>query len=304
MTKTQTLHLHLRLARPDQLLAVTLVYIWGVLLALGHTLPGTAVLPSALAGLLPLLLVSASIHYANEYADAETDALTQRTPFSGGSGALAAFGADRRVALADAILSLAAGLVLAALLLWLGWLPPLALGLLLLGALGGWMYSLPPLALAWRGWGELDNALLGGILLPAYGFAVLVGRLDAAALWVTLPFALLVFVNLLATTWADRAADAQVGKWTLATRWPVRRLRLLYGTAVVLVLLALLALRGPLLPDPLFWASLLVLPAALWAGLAYTRRHSPFPSVFTMILFLLVQLGGRLLLAINNPAAL
>ncbi len=44
---------------------------------------------------------------------------------------------------------------------------PLALGTFL-----GWMYSLPPLALAWKGWRELDNAVMAGIALPLFGFAV------------------------------------------------------------------------------------------------------------------------------------
>jgi len=35
-----------------------------------------------------LLATAASVHYANEYADHRTDALTDRTPVSGGSEAL------------------------------------------------------------------------------------------------------------------------------------------------------------------------------------------------------------------------
>ncbi|NIS35092.1 MAG: prenyltransferase, partial [Actinobacteria bacterium] len=99
-----------------------------------------------------------------------------------------------------------------------------AIGVLVVGAVFGWQYSLPPLALAWRGVGEVDNAALGGLVLPAYGFAVAAGTVTVDALLATVPFATVVFLNLLDTTWPDRAADAAVGKRTLATRWPAGRL--------------------------------------------------------------------------------
>ena len=43
---------------------------------------------------------------------------------------------------------------------------PIAVHVLSLGAFFGWMYSVRPFALAWHGWGEVDNAALGGVLLP------------------------------------------------------------------------------------------------------------------------------------------
>ena len=44
--------------------------------------------PSFLLAVSAGVLISISIHYVNEYADVETDRITQRTAFSGGSGAL------------------------------------------------------------------------------------------------------------------------------------------------------------------------------------------------------------------------
>ena len=97
-----------------------------------------------LVGLVVLLLVSSSVHYANEYADYETDALTPRTWFSGGSGALPGSTMPRRVALRAGWAGLAAGSTLALFGWATGALNPTALYPLALGTFLGWMYSLPP----------------------------------------------------------------------------------------------------------------------------------------------------------------
>ncbi len=288
-----------RLARPDQLLAVALVYALGAAIAAAD---GAFDPARWLVGLLPLLLVSASVHFANEYADVETDALTRRTLFSGGSGALKEFGAPPRLAWRAAWLTLGTGVAAAALLAIAGALPPAGLLLLALGALGGWLYSVGPVALAWRGWGEVTNAVLGGLLLPAYGYALQAGRVTAHLILLSLPFALHVFVNLLATTWPDRAADRAVGKRTLATRWPLARLRALYAATLIAAYILLVWQRGWLQPDTVFWPTLSVLPLALWAAARYGRQHSPLPSVAAMIVFALAQVAGWTWLAMSTAA--
>ncbi|MFC2054560.1 prenyltransferase, partial [Chloroflexota bacterium] len=74
------------MSRPLQLVSIVLIYVLGLLIAAatGITINSTA----AILGWMVILPISMSIHYANEYTDHETDALTKRTPFSGGSGAL------------------------------------------------------------------------------------------------------------------------------------------------------------------------------------------------------------------------
>jgi len=280
-----------RMARPAQVLAVFLVYTWGVILAWRFT--GVFYLAIFLAGWLPLALVSISIHYANEYADYETDALTVRTPFSGGSGALHDLQMPRSAALWGAWAAMIAGIILALGSYAVGYTTLVPLGVLILGGFLGWMYSVTPLALAWSGWGEVTNAFLGGILLPVYGFSVIVGQIDWRVILVSLPFGLLVFLNLLATTWPDRAADAEVGKYTLATRLPMDRLRLLYLLVSFLTYLVIILLLD-ILPDLVLAGSLLVLPFSYWAWRAYTRQHSPLPSVSVMVIYLVVQIAGWL----------
>ncbi len=276
------------MARPMQMVAVGAVYVLGQIRALASDT--SLNIPSFFFGLLALGAVSLSIHYANEYADFETDSRTIRTPFSGGSGALPKSGLPRQIALWAAWVVLAAGVAFASWGFELGHLSGAAIAILAIGGFLGWMYSLKPLALAWRGLGELDNALLGGVLLPAYGFVVQTRSLD----WVTvagwLPFGALVYLTLLATTWADRKADAYVGKRTLATLWPVRRLRMMYLLAVVLAFCLLLLLAGWSLPPLVVWSSFLVLPISVWGAWSYTRAHSPFPSVVAMGGYLVIQL--------------
>lgn len=275
------------MTRPAQLVAVTLVYAFGAVIAAGggHPLPWEALL----WGWAALMPVSASIHLANEYADYETDRLADRTPFSGGSGAFVRFGAPRDLALRGAWTTLLVGALVAAAAAARGLLGAPALAVLGAGAFFGWMYSLQPLALAWKGWGELDNAALGGILLPVYSYTLITRHVELQALLAVLPFGMLVFINLLATTWPDRKADAAVGKFTLATRLPPHSLRLMYWAVAAGGFILLPLLADWVLPPVVVWTCLLTVPVVLWGAVAYTRRHSPLPTVAAMIVMLITH---------------
>ncbi|SFC32962.1 1,4-dihydroxy-2-naphthoate octaprenyltransferase [Halobiforma haloterrestris] len=282
-------------SRPSQVALVVLVYLLGVGLstagppvaaAESATGPGevtTEVLGPVLAGALALLPVTVAIHYANEYADVETDALTERTPFSGGSGALEATGLPpaflRRATIVAVGLSAAAivaGLVAGA-------LPLEAVGLLVAILIPGLAYSLPPLALIRRGIGEFVNVALGGLLLPLYGVAT-ASRPTGIAVLAIVPFALAVGCNLLATHWPDREADAAVGKRTLVVRWSPDRVRRVYAVLAGAAAAVTVGLWGvDLLPTEVALATLgpLALLGRGWWVL--TRQRSPFPSVLAMV---------------------
>ncbi|MFQ3294404.1 MAG: 1,4-dihydroxy-2-naphthoate octaprenyltransferase [Halobacteriales archaeon] len=275
-----------KMSRPSQLALIAVVYTLGTVIAVAR---GSALnLFDVTAGFAVLLPVAASIHYANEYADYETDALTRRTPFSGGSGGLQETGLPARLALRAAGVSLGVGLGAAAICLHYGvTVPPL----LILGGIAvvGWLYSLPPLALVWRGFGEPTNAVLGGLALPLYGYAVQADRVAMVPMLACLPFTILVFINLLETHWPDRCADAKVGKSTLPTRWSRTRLRWTYGLGIGAYLLTLGLLWGRVLPRPVALASLVVLPLLGWGAFRYTRRELPLPAVLAMVLLAIVQ---------------
>lgn len=282
----------LRMIRPLQLVAVSLVYLLGAVLAVHQ---GAELNPgNAFWGYLALISAAMSIHLANEYSDFDTDFLTERTQFSGGSGALQEIGLEPRGALRLAWLWLivTGAIVLigfSAGKLFAGSIVVLGLGLSL-----GWMYSLPPLKLAWNGWGEALNAFLGGLLLPLYGAAIVHGRIDSAVLVIMAPFALLTFNNLLATTYADRVADQSVGKFTLATQYDDARLRWIYIFVSLLTALALLFIPVRLMPVGVKLASFLAAPVVFQGWRDYTQKHNPVASVSAMVVLLAAQLFGYL----------
>jgi len=274
-------------SRPDQLLLILGVYLFGVKIALAKG--ATAPMRPLIAGALAILPVAASVHYANEYADYETDRYNDnRTQFSGGSGAMQAANVDREIVLQAATAALALGMTVTAVVALMDLLTVEAVGLLAVIAVLGWQYSVGPLRLAWRGWGELDNAVLGGLLLPVYGAAVVSGNLRVVAL-ASIPFFLLVLLNLFATQWPDREADAAAGKRTLAVRWSATRLRRAYASIAIAAGLSLFVLTPGILPVPVALASLLVVPLVCWGWYGYTRREVPWPTVFAMLGLLALQ---------------
>jgi 1,4-dihydroxy-2-naphthoate octaprenyltransferase len=276
-----------RMSRPGQLLLVVAVFAVGVVA--GAALNGgldRAGVAWALAALVP---AAVSVHVVNEYADRDTDALTRRTAFSGGSGALGDLGLDRAVAWWAAVAAAAVAVAVAGAGLVLDVLPPVVAGLLVAGLAGGWQYSVGPLRLSRRGWGEVANALLGGLLLPVYGVAAATGRVGVVDVLVFLPFALLDFVNLLETQWPDRVADRRTGKRTLVTRVPARTVRLLTAGATVLAYATAVAVLCGLMLGGIALASLVALPLSVWAVVRIARVERPLPGVLAMLTFLLTQ---------------
>ena len=276
------------MARPSQLALVWAVYTAGVLLGLART--GGAAEPwPVLMGALLIGGVAVSAHLVNEAADAETDRLTERTPFSGGSGALAASGLAASVPLRVGLV-LAAVVVAATCLAWIGLgLPGLSATLVLAGLAGALCYSLPPVAAMRHGWGEPLNAVLGGLLLPLAGVATVVGSVGPADLLAFVPFMLVAFASVMATAWPDREADAASGKLTLQVRlqpWALRRVHAAASVAAVAAMW-LAALAGA---SPLALAGLLIVPALVVGVRHYTRRTSPLPNVAAMVGLTLVLL--------------
>ncbi|WP_396612298.1 prenyltransferase [Haloferax sp. S1W] len=269
------------MARPEQVLLMALVYALGVAVAVarGSSL-NVGHLGIAFAAFVPVAL---TIHYANEYADYETDLLADRTWFSGGSGALARTGLPRSLARRAMVASGTLSVVVVAGGFVVGVLSTAEVVLLLTIGVLGIEYSLPPLAFAWRGVGAFDNAFLGGLLLPAYGVLAASGSLGVGEFVPFVPFALLVFVNLLATTWPDREPDATVGKRTLVTRLSPQRLRVLHVSGVVVAYGSLLAITGTAIPVVVTLATLLALPFSVWGAIRYTHVRSPFPAVAAMV---------------------
>ncbi|KGM39310.1 hypothetical protein JY96_02750 [Aquabacterium sp. NJ1] len=206
--------------------------------------------PDALLAVLGALAAHVSVNALNEYVDFKSglDALTQRTPFSGGSGVLPARPELAQTALWMGCASLGLAMVTGLYFLWrqpaaLPALMPVGLvGVLLVVAYTPWVTRHPWLCLMAPGLGFGPLMMLGtsAVLLGHWGLPV--------ALMALLPFGL---VNnlLLLNQFPDVDADRRVGRLTLPmllgkTRcWPV--LLMQYGLAYGALLLAVWQLGLP-----------------------------------------------------------
>ncbi len=280
----------LTMARPLLLLVIAPIYSIGSLIARASGFRwDSSLFWWGLAGLLPVVIAA---NYANEYTDFQTDALTERTPFSGGSGVLVQNLTLRRTALWAVWVFTLIGAALALLGFLARALNPNALLLWVLGTLVGIAYSLPPFKLAWRGWSEVINAVLIGLLLPLYGYTIQSGRLNWQVVIGCIPFALLVFVFILSTNWADREADRAVGKYTLSARLTQTQLRRLYAGSAFLGFALQPFLVGTILPKEVVLSSVPAIPFLIWAGTRYTHIHSPLPTVIALLILLPLQLAA------------
>jgi len=217
-----------------------------------------------------------------------------RTPFSGGKRVLVDGLLDRRETLFVAAVTAGVGLAAGAVIVLAR--EPDALWIGLAGIALAWSYHGPPLRLAYRGWGELAVAAAYGPVITAATCLVLTGGYSARALWLSLPLGILIGAFLWVNEFPDAPADRRSGKRTLVVRLGRRRasrvLPLIYGAALVLLLLL------PLLGAPrAAWGGGVFVPAAVAAALAVWRdpdgfhRHAPAQPA-ALVAFLLYSAGA------------
>jgi 1,4-dihydroxy-2-naphthoate octaprenyltransferase len=155
-------------------------------------------------------------HFANDFFDRAGDRHGQPTDFAGGSGVLVRGELPPSAALGAAFGCAALGALAIAGIAHAGLWIVAGIG----AAMGAcsWCYSAPPLRLAGRGWGELDTALVVGVLVPLAGYSIFTGGVDALAVAATAAPALAMFVMMIAVEWPDREADAAADKRNLIIR--------------------------------------------------------------------------------------
>ncbi len=212
------------------------------------------------------------VHFANDYYDQDTDAITVRTAWSGGSGVIPNGELPASVALIAALSCAACGAIIV--------IAEALDGNVLLAALGvaigllGWSYSAPPMRLLARGLGELDTIAVVAVLVPLVGYATFAGALGPHAFVATLPGACAMFAMMLTVEIPDVTADAATGKRNLVVRWGARRAvvtaRLLAaGAVVMLVLVGAVAFAS--LPVVLLAAAPVALIALAYAAVERLR---------------------------------
>jgi 1,4-dihydroxy-2-naphthoate octaprenyltransferase len=193
--------------------------------------------------LLGLMLIHSGANLANDYFDHLTgdDAINQTflRPFTGGSRVIQQGLATPRQVLLAALICLTAGSALGLLLAFLcGW-PLLVLGVI--GVFTGFFYTAPPLALVYRGVGEIFIALDFGVLPVLGAYFVQTGHFSGAALWASLPVALLITAILFINEFPDYEADRAVNKRHWVVRLGPRRAAVAYAAGMVAVYLVLIA---------------------------------------------------------------
>jgi 1,4-dihydroxy-2-naphthoate polyprenyltransferase len=221
--------------------------------------------PATLDSLLVLLgalLAHAAVNLLNEHHDYHSglDEITQRTPFSGGSGALPvqpeAASAVWKAAVACLCLVVAIGL-------WFLWRAgPVMLvyglvGLTLVVAYTGWLTRRPWLCLLAPGVGF-------GLLMVLGASHALTGGITATVVAASLIPTLMVSALLLINQLPDIDADRRVGRDHLAIRLGPRRAARL-GAGLMAMAFAIVPLGGVtgVLPGEV-WLMWLALPALVW----------------------------------------
>lgn len=191
-----------------------------------------------LLALIGLVALHACVNTFNEVSDMRSgiDLLTQRTPFSGGSGTLPAGQMQWRSASAFAVCLALAGLVIGIYLLFQ--VGPVLLPVLLLGAICVLAYAD---VLSHTGIGEIA-AGLGLGLLPVMGTAIAQdSHLPAAAVAAAIPAFFMTFNLLLLNEFPDEIVDRTGGRMHLVILLGRRRAALIYAVAALLTPLSIAA---------------------------------------------------------------
>jgi 1,4-dihydroxy-2-naphthoate octaprenyltransferase len=275
-----------KMGRPFILVSGLIAYFLGLSIAY-HDL-GTIYLLPALMGLLILVLATLMAHYANEYADVDTDTITRPTWVSGGSGVLPSGIIPQQWALWAAVILALFTLIVTFLTFFWSILSIQGVFIVLVGMLGGWFYSMPPLQLERTIWGELDNAFLGGYLMPLIAYIPQVGMASFNMFLILTPIFLAVLVNLLGVHWLDREADAQVGKNTLVVRL-AERVPMVHLGLTILIYIFTLALQS-LIPWQVVVGIFLTIPLAIWINIKF-RPTPAYSSILMSAVMILAAMG-------------
>jgi 1,4-dihydroxy-2-naphthoate octaprenyltransferase len=182
------------------------------------------------------------VHYANDYYDRFCDASTERTAWSGGSGALLEDGLSPRIALNAAFACAGIGIFAIVVFAVSAAYVPAILGVVI--AILAWSYSAPPMRLLSRGLGELDAAVIIALLFPLAGY-VTFAHVPALRLFAsTLPSIAAMFVLMFCVEYPDIDSDRATGKMNLVARLGRERSRYLVYAAVAAIYVGTLLAIG------------------------------------------------------------
>jgi 1,4-dihydroxy-2-naphthoate polyprenyltransferase len=211
------LKLFIRLSRPLFLLGGILLYALGA--GIGRYLGAQIDWGLYFLGQAWVTFMQLGTHYLNEYFNAPADLNNpNRTPFTGGSGAIGPGKLTRSTAFFAAIVCLTFVASTTVLLIRYASLTPAAVLVMVLIFLGAFFYSVPPVRLEASGYGELTTSILVANLVPAFALLIQTGELHRLLAMSTFPLTLLHLAMLLAFNLPDYATDLKYEKNNLLVR--------------------------------------------------------------------------------------
>jgi len=228
----RNLLLFIRLSRPLFLFGAALVYALGVGIAryLGVSIDWS----SYFLGQAWVTMMQLSAHYLNEYFDMPIDAQNpDRTPFSGGSGALGQDKLPRMTALIAAAVSLSILASMTVLIIRFINPAPTAFFIMMIAFLGAVGYSVPPVRLAASGYGELITSIMVANLVPAFAFLLQAGEFHRLLAMSTFPLTALHLTMMLSFEFPDYATDLKFEKRTLLVRMGWRNAMILHNLLIL-----------------------------------------------------------------------
>ena len=256
---SQILRLYLKMSRVYFLVGGILVYFLGVSIAryLGYSIDWT----TAILGQLWVSTLQLATHFLNEFYDGPTDQFNaNRTPFSGGSGAIGPGRLSPQVALYSAFVLLAILASLTVVMLTQLNLPSEALTIMFLAFLSAVFYSMPPVRLEATGYGELSTAVMIGFLLPAFAFVLQTGEIHRLVAMSAFPLVTLLIAMLIAFELPDFANDLKYDKQTLTVRMGWENAMLLHNLMILVAFLLILIAIAYGYPVPIAIAALIPFP--------------------------------------------
>jgi 1,4-dihydroxy-2-naphthoate octaprenyltransferase len=181
-----------------------------------------------------------SAHLLNEYFDSPADINNpNRTPFSGGSGAVGEGKLSRETVMWAALTTLTILASLTVVMISIMPMSPMLITIVVLAFLGSFFYSAPPVKLAYSGYGELTTSILVANLVPIFAFVLQFGDFHRLLAMTTFPLTALHLAMMIVFEFPDYLNDLKYEKLTLLVRIGWERGMVLHN---ILILTAFLLL--------------------------------------------------------------
>jgi len=271
------LRLFFQLSRPLFLLGGILLYALGA--AIAAYLGFHIVASIYLLGQIIVTSIQLMTHYLNEYYDTTIDEENEnRTPFTGGSGAIGPDKLSRDTALYSAVAAITVAATASVILLVAGETSIVSWLIILIAFAGAFFYSSPPLKLSASGYGELTTSFIVAGLVPALAFTLQTDELHRLVIMSTTPLIALHFAMMVAFELPDYASDLKNNKRTLMIRAGWKTGMRLHDAAIAIAGVSLVVAYLNGLPPRVVLGSLIALPLALAQLWQFERLRRGYPT--------------------------